>query len=190
MVKFLLLLVTCWALIHKGNTANTNRASSEEISFVEPVDDASDAIREKIRTEMDDYIRIKEMAFKNKTLNNASTTAKAVEESLVTEVKTTEPEKPTTESIAAAAAEVTSTTPPTTSETSTTIRKIELDVGKEVEDDTENSATETDYEDTTPLSTNTNSSHPTHIDDRFILNVRTMCKDGLVAVSNKCRKVV
>lgn len=69
MSKVLFLLVVGVALIHQSNAANDNKMKikSDGIRFIESVDD-KEAIREKIRSEMDNYKRIKEMMFKKKLL--------------------------------------------------------------------------------------------------------------------------
>lgn len=164
----LLLLVTSLAVIHVGTAANTNRVGeSGEISFVESADDASDKIHDKIRTDMENYKRIKEMTLKNKI--STSTTEKTVETSSTTQASATVVEKISTENetikTSSEATETTVDTLPTTLEpevekssteskpsvdpssttteaateiSSTTLRKIELEMGKpEMEEEEE-----------------------------------------------------
>ena len=219
MTNVYLLLATSLAVIYIGSTANTNRAK-DDISFVDASDDASEARREKIKSEMDNYKRIKEMILKNKILSSSTTTEKLIEIVLTTEMSaavaesTTESESvltSTNELITAAQEtslttsslvnELTSTTEPsdesssTTTELSTekssTIRHVELNTEKqEEEEETDDSIIEMNYDDTTNISEKGNATHP-HLDDRFILNAPVICKEGEVKNhAGKCRKVV
>lgn len=87
---FLLFLVTLLAVIHRGSTANVNRTENGAIRFTEADQDDSEAIREKIRTEQEDFKRLKEMMFKNKASSTSTTKTSSATET-TTKVETTEP---------------------------------------------------------------------------------------------------
>lgn len=180
MTKILLFFAVSLAVIHEGIPANINRTDAD-ISFVDTADE-SDAVREKIRTEMETYKKIKEMIIKNK-LDKATTTLKIETTNEVVESETTtlsatltlteisvQPDTKNEE----ITPEVTSPEPAI--EASSTVRKVELNIDTE-EDDEE--TTEEAIEDATKK-----------VDDRFILNAPNICKSGKVSVNGKCRPVV
>lgn len=189
MIKKLLLLVVSLAVIHLGIAAK-----SDDISFVDAVDE-SEAIREKIRTEMDNYKKIKEMMFKNKLLS--TTTVEAIESSSITESTTTVQDSTTvlqSESTTVESTESTTTEelPLSSSEpaivSSSTIRQISLNLGDVEDDEVEDSPTDVNYDDTTITPGATNSSK---LEDRFILNAPVICKNGQIPNhSGNCRKIV
>lgn len=212
MTKFLLLLVTLWAVIHRGYTSTVNRTEviDPKISFIDSSDD-SDSIREKIRTEMDNYKRLKEIALKNKLLNSTTTTTTETSSAptttlsalMTSEMSSPDPDSTTaissstattsssTTEISTPATELSSsTTELTTSEqttlaaSTTTIRRIVLG-DLEVEE----SPDDPDYIDTT-MAPSENNSNGIEVDDRFILNAPTICAEGRVPVNGKCRKVI
>lgn len=209
MMKILLLLMASLAVIHRGTAAKTG---SSDFKFVDAADE-SEAIREKIRTEMDNYKKIKEMLFKNKLLS--STTLKPIESSSVTESTTTIPNDPTTvaqsdsttivttESMTDSLPEVTSSdlvelttteSPLSSSESavvaSSTIRKISHNLDLSDADDDDDEVDDVNYDDTTITPDATNSSTMT-LEDRFILNAPLICKDGRIPDhSGRCRKIV
>lgn len=180
------------AVTQHGITADTNHS---DISFVDAVDE-SDAIREKIRTEMDNYKKIKDMLFKNKLLSSTTTTTTMTESTSVIESTTLMQNDPTTESTTVLLLETTTIgeIPLTSSEpafTSSTVRPISINLDLddiEEEDDAEDSPTDVNYDDTTITPGTTNSSM---LEDRFILNAPVICKNGRVPdQSGKCRKIV
>lgn len=207
MIKFLLLLVASLAVIHRGTAAKTG---SSDFKFVDAADE-SEGIREKIRTEMDNYKKIKEMLFKNKLLS--STTLKPIESSSVTESTTTMLNDPTTvaqsdsttivitesttdslpDSTSSDLVELNTTESPLSSSesavlASSTIRQISHNLDLSDADDDE--VDDVNYDDTTIAPDATNSSTMT-LEDRFILNAPIICKDGRIPDhSGRCRKIV
>lgn len=205
MTKFLLLLVASLAVIHRGSAANTKRS---DVSFIDSYDEA-EAVREKIRTEMDNYKKIKEMLFKNKLLS--STTLKPIETSPVTESTTLVENDPTTASTttieatesttevlpASSASPVESSStelPLSTSEPSvvisSTIRHISqnLDIVEIDDDEVEGSPVDFNNDETTITPEAGNSSL---VEDRFILDAPTICKGGqTIDHAGRCRKIV
>lgn len=172
MTKIFLLLAISLAVIHRGNTANTDRVKiDDKISFKDEVDE-SEGIRERIRTEMDNYKRIKEMTFKKKmTLvtkkaesETSSTTEKAAPE-MITTVET-EPDEITAIMASPIAIPMESTTE-ASAITSSTIRKVVLFIPSD--DDEEETST---------------------LDDRYLFNAPTVCQPPRRKDQNgKCRDV-
>lgn len=211
MTKFLLLLVTLWAVIHRGNTSNVNRTQviDPKISFIDTADE-SDSISEKIRTGMDK--RVKENELK-KLLNSTTTTTETssaptttLSALMTSEISSIAPDSSTaisssTAAITSSTTEHPSTELPTmglsttelsTSEQTTlatpttTIRRIVLNdlVVEESPDDP-------DYIDIdTTMAPSENDSNGVEVDDRFILNAPAICAEGRVPVNGKCRKVI
>lgn len=214
MTKFLLLIVASLAaVIHLGLTDDSTRMKEEKISFV---DDGDDAIRERIRTEMDNYKRMKEMMLKMKkttvkpaevetssaTAESTTATITVVEASAgtVAETPLTSSEAPKTEEHLVTP-HVTSEAPLTSSEgpvtpavekaveapvaASSTLRPVFNPDLEEESEDAEDGPVPT-VDETTLVPGN-----KTVIDDRFIINAPTICKDGKKADhSGKCRKIV
>lgn len=210
MTKFLLLIVASLAaVIHLGLTADSTRMKEEKISFV---DDGDDAIRERIRTEMDNYKRMKEMMLKAKKIpakpaemETSSATAESTTTTMTVVESTAAPisETPLTSSEAPKDAEpmtspetphATSEAPLTSSEApapempvaaSSTLRPIynpDLDEDEDAEEGPVPTVDET---------TLTPGTNHTVLDDRFIINAPTICKDGKKADhAGKCRKIV
>lgn len=157
-------------------TANTIRKPIEDgkICFFDTVDE-SEAIREKIRTDMDNYKRIKELMFKKKLMD--ATTIKVMEMDMQTssaaEATTIAPRVVLADSI------------PTSSEssvvTSSTIRQIVIDFGDN-EDETEEPPTEVESETSTAVVIT--------VDDRNIINAPVICKAGQALIRGKCRKYI
>lgn len=220
MTKFLLLFVTSLAaVIHLGLTAEPSRMKEEKISFVDDGADP-DAIRERIRTEMDNYKRMKEMMLKMKkttakpaeietssaTAESTTATITVVESSAmpIAEPPVTSSEAPKEEKsleithatsetpLTSSEAPLPSSTPPSEGPateafavTSSTLRPV-FNPDLEEDEDAEEGPVPT--EDETTLTPGTNK---TVIDDRFIINAPTICKDGKKADhSGKCRKIV
>lgn len=206
MTKFLLLLVTLWAVIHRGNTSNVNRTQviDPKISFIDTADE-SDSISEKIRTGMDK--RVKENELK-KLLNSTTTTTETssaptttLSALMTSEISSIAPDSSSTAAISSSTTEHPSTELPTmglsttelsTSEqttlatSTTTIRRIVLNdlVVEESPDDP-------DYIDIdTTMAPSENDSNGVEVDDRFILNAPAICAEGRVPVNGKCRKVI
>lgn len=183
MKKILLLLVISSAVIHQGTTANKSNSDNDEVSFPDATDD-SEAIREKMRTEMDNYKRIKEMTIKNKLLS--STTAASTAE--VAESTTTKTiEASSVETITEALVDSTSQASSEPSVvSSSTLRPISINLGipSDFDENGEESTTEYDLENMLlqPVINKT-------IDDRFIIDAPLICKAGLVEINGKCRKL-
>jgi hypothetical protein len=206
MLKVLSLLTVFSAVIHIVMSSDAPNASPPRdlISFMERFD-SSDAIRDKIRTEMDDYKRIKEMMFKNKLTKSStkgpSTTAEPSPSVVVTETQATSTEAPVTSTATSSSPQVTSTEPVVAAKQliemstqssstkapdviSSTVRQIFLQV------DSDDDATESNFDDTTIMPDDANSSH-VMVDDRFILNAPNLCKDGRKPdASGRCRIVI
>lgn len=175
MSKFLLLFATSLAVIQWETTANTIRKPIEDgkICFFDTVDE-SEAIREKIRTDMDNYKRIKELTFKKKLMD-----ATTIEVTTEMETQTSSADETTT----IASRVVLSDAIPTTSESSvvssSTIRQIVIDFGDD-EEETEEPPAEVESETSTAVVIT--------VDDRNIINAPLICKAGQALVRGKCRK--
>lgn len=178
MAKIFLLLAVSLAVIQSGAAANADRKKNDNIMFIDSIDD-SEPIREKIRTEMDNYKKIKEMMFKNKLMNVTmkATTAASTEAPSTTAAPSTTTIPP----------EVAASKPSVVS--SSTIRRVVIAGVSDVSDEDIDESPPTDviYDDTTISSDDGNS---TLVDDRFILNAPAICKNGRVPDQNGiCRQL-
>lgn len=203
MWKNLLLLVCCLVVIHWGIATGVDRSNVKDygISFRDSVD-SSDNIREKIRSEMDDYKRIKEMMFKNKllksstvkpTTNEACFTITQTSEASTTTVLMTETEATSTEAATESPTTITEASTQSSSEapaaTSSTVRPIAWNPSSD-DDSGEDSTTEANYDDTTIMPAG-NSSHKVDVGNRVIFSAPTLCKNGRRPdQSGKCRVVI
>lgn len=191
MIKIFLLL-TCFAVIHWTFSADTKHKSDEKISFVDAPDE-TDTVREKIRTEMENYKRIKEMMFKKKLLNSPTMKPIDIETSSAATFETTKFTEVTVAAEATKAAVEVSTEASVL--TSSTVRAIQLFLGNPDEDeDFEEGSTMTtvadeDFEEGSAVMMTDKNFNQTEIDDRFILTAPLACKPGRKAVDGVCRKI-
>lgn len=175
MMKILLFLVVSSAMTNEGSSMKLNHTEAD-ISFVD-TNDESEPIRDKIRSEMETYKMIKEMILKNKI--GISTTVKT--EAIKIEETT---QLPTTISSSSEVTEEETTQETTeTAIITSTLRQISLilpDANAEEEEEVEENPEEV-IEETTSIS---------QLEDRFLINAPTLCKNGKVSVSGTCRQIV
>lgn len=168
------------AVIRQGTTADTKTSDNDDLSFPAAFDD-SEAIREKMRTDMDNYKRIKEMTIRNKQMSSMKATTTTVESTTIAEISTEAKVDSTT------AASPSTSSEPTTVQSSTLLQ-IAHNLGissdfEDTEDNSESETTEIELENMTlPPGKNMT------IDDRFIIDAPLICKAGTVEVRGKCRK--
>lgn len=196
MTKILLILVMSLAVIHRGMTEDadhkkTSDSVDDDVSFIDTVDE-TEAIREKIRTEMDDYKRIKEMMFKNLVSSStqastepSTTTTPAAESTTASTIETSSVEA-STESSVDSTSEV---SPPTSTEPTTaksTLRPIAFnsDDLENPEETPEDATMNTGYDETTAKSGKNMT-----IEDRFIFNAPLICKSNQVLVGDRCKPI-
>lgn len=204
MRKVLLLFVVVLAVIHRvvsDDLLKTRppKAQKDQISFMESFD-SSDAVREKIRTEMEDYKRVKGMMLKKKLPTTKPTGETSPKSVVVADTQATSTEAAatsspaSTEPLVAAKQLIEFSTQSSSTEApaviSSTIRQIAL-AGYPDDDSTEDPTTESNFDDTTISPDEGNSSHKVNVDDRFILNAPNICKGGRKPdASGKCRVVI
>jgi hypothetical protein len=203
-MKILLLLVTSLAVIHRVIAAEAEQGKNGGISFKDAADE-TEAIREKIRSEMGNYKKIKEMMLKNKLSRTVTTVA-----TTTMEMSTVKAEDPMSETISTSnepliletpVAEIQPQSPPedltppaastAPATPSSTVRPVVLFVGSDDDEEAENSTSETNHDDTTISPNKGNPSSMIVVDDRFILNAPVICKAGRMPDSSGiCRKVI
>lgn len=185
MTKIILLFLTIAAVIHGGSSSNVNRTEDGVIKFVEPPADESEAMIEKIRNDIENHKRFKEMMnIKNKLTSStektssietsSATTGALIEASTSksTDSQASEPQNSTEEPKA---------TTPEAQPSSSTVRKVVLDFG---ESDVTN---ETPEDDEDVIETTDGSI----LGDRFILNAPVICKAPRVPDKDgKCRTLL
>ena len=159
MMKILLFIVISLAVTHSGNSANVDRKSinEEKVSFIDKDNDES--LLDKIREDMENYKKSKEMFLKRKSENQTKPTVTEATSTVSPDSRVAD--EPTKASVPS----------------STKLLQIVL-VGAAEEDNAFDGLGEGEEETTTSA-----------LDDRFIINAPTVCKDGRVAVMGKCRVV-
>lgn len=183
MCKFLLLLATVVAMTHWATTANSKRAfvNDEKISFVDTIDD-SEAIREKIRTEMDNYKRIKEMMFRKKLMEATTVKAAELETSSAVDITSEPPRAVLPDAIPASSEAPVVTSSEASIVTSSTIRQIVIDlIGEDEEEVVGLDETSTD-----------SSGNSTKIDtgDRHIIKAPVICQPGSAVANGRCHVII
>ncbi|CAG9802669.1 unnamed protein product [Chironomus riparius] len=143
----------------------------DKIQFVDQNDDM-ESIREKIRTEMDQYRRLKEMSLKSKSSKATTTTTEA---STLSHLLEDTPEEVPEESSSKA----------TTSTSSSTVRHVHLIGHEELSVDVPEEAPGEVLEE----SENGEEMTTMGFKDLNIFDVPVLCKTGFVLVGTRCRKL-
>lgn len=173
MTRILLLFVINLAVIHAGITANANRKRNVDSPIVFPDElEELGTIKERSRSEMDEYKRIKGMMFKRRLgkqqAENATTTVISS-----TTVDSEETSSVSLESTTLTNVETSSTLPPVSS---STIVHIVLFTEPDKDEGVEDAPTE---------------SNESSLDDRWIISAPTICGEGRKKDSKgNCRKIV